>query len=71
MVLACSVWGSQWSGQTVQAYYDNKAAVVVLNTGYSRGPTDYASVMQTLFYQSPFSNGSQGIAYLRNREYTG
>ena len=38
VVLACSVWGSQWSGQTVQAYCNNEAAVVVLNTGYSRDP---------------------------------
>ena len=33
----CSV-GEQWSGQTVQAYCDNEAAVSVLNSGYPQDP---------------------------------
>ena len=38
VVLACAVWGEQWSSQMVQAYCDNEAAVSVLNSGYSRDP---------------------------------
>ena len=49
VVLACSVWGSQWSGQTVQAYCDNEAAVVVLNTGYSRDP-QIMHLLRCLFF---------------------
>ena len=36
VVLACSVWGNQWWGQTVHVYCDNEAAVAVLNSGYSQ-----------------------------------
>ena len=38
VVLACAVWGEKWSGQTVQAYCDNEAAVSVLNSSYSQDP---------------------------------
>ena len=49
VVFACSVWGSQWSVQTVQAYCDNEAAVVVLNTGYSRDP-QIMHLLRCLFF---------------------
>lgn len=38
VVLACAVWGKQWSGMAVIVYCDNEGAVAVLNSGYSREP---------------------------------
>ena len=69
VVLACAVWGEQWSGQTVQAYYDNEAAVSVLNSGYSRD-SQIMHLLRCLFYKGPFPDRSYSFTYSRGRECT-
>ena len=49
VVLACAVWGEQWSSQMVQAYCVNEAAVSVLNSGYSRDP-QIMHLLRCLFF---------------------
>ena len=36
VVVACALWGSQWSHSTVLAQCDNSAVVTMINSGYSR-----------------------------------
>ena len=57
VVLACAVWGEQWSSQMVQAYCDNEAAVSVLNSGYSQDP-QIMHLLRCLFYKSPLPDRS-------------
>ena len=35
IVIAAALWGRRWSGQTVQVWCDNEAAVSIINTGTS------------------------------------
>ena len=66
VVLACAVWGEQWSGQTVQAYCDNEAAVSVLNSGTHRSCTCFV----VSFYKGPFPDRSYSFTYSQGRECT-
>ena len=36
VVLACAVWGRQWSDCMVVVHCDNEGAVTAINSGYSR-----------------------------------
>ena len=38
IVIATTLWGSQWHGTTVRANCDNEAVVAVIKSGYSREP---------------------------------
>ena len=49
VVLACAVWGKQWSGSAVMVHCDNEAAVSVLNSGYSRDP-NIMHLLRCLFF---------------------
>ena len=49
IVLACAVWGRQWSGGTVTFHCDNTAAVSVVNSGYSQVP-ELMHLLRCLFF---------------------
>lgn len=36
ILLACAVWGRQWSGKKIICHCDNMAVVEVMNSGYSK-----------------------------------
>ena len=39
-MLAGAVWGRQWQGQSITVYCDNVGAVSVVNSDYSRAPSE-------------------------------
>ena len=49
IVLACAVWGRQWSGGAVTIHCDTTAAVSVVNSGYSRVP-ELMHLLRCLFF---------------------
>ena len=49
VVLACAVWGREWNKRQVVVHCDNEAAVVVLNSGYSRDP-HIMHLLRALFF---------------------
>ena len=36
IIVACKLWGSEWSGKSINIYCDNMASVIVINSGRSR-----------------------------------
>ena len=49
IVLACGVWGSNWTNQTVIVHCDNLGVVSLVNTGYSRIRT-IMHLLRSLFF---------------------
>lgn len=49
IVLACGVWGSEWSNQTVVVHCDNMSVVALVNSGYSRVPS-IMHILRCLFF---------------------
>lgn len=57
VVLAFAVWDKEWENQVILIHYDNKVAVQVVNSGYSKEPNNNASAEMHIFLKSPFSFG--------------
>lgn len=53
IVMACALWGRDWSGSTVLARCDNEAVVAVINGGYSREP-DMMHLLRCLIFFSGY-----------------
>ena len=49
IVVACTVWGKDWSGKVVHVYSDNEAVVAVVNSGYSKD-TQLMHLTRCLFF---------------------
>lgn len=49
IVKACILWGQAWQGKVVHVHSDNKAVMVVVNSGYSRD-SQLMHLAQCLFF---------------------
>ena len=49
VLLACIVWGKEWSGKLIRCHCDNMAVVEVLNSGYSRD-REMMHLLRCLFF---------------------
>ena len=49
IVVACTVWGKDWSGKVVHVHSDNEAVVAVVNSGYSKD-TQLMHLTRCLFF---------------------
>ena len=53
VLLACIIWGKEWSGKRVICHCDNMAVVEVLNSGYSKDK-DMMHLLRCLFFISEY-----------------
>ena len=49
VLLACAVWGEEWSGKLIQCHCDNMAVVEVINCGYSKD-RELMHLLRCLFF---------------------
>ena len=69
IVLACTVWGHFWQGQTVVVNCDNTGVMAVANLGYSKAP-QIMHLLRCLFFIRALYQFSVHVVYIEGDKKT-